>query len=54
MQRYTVIFILLSVLYMFQAVFPPIIRSSKNCIHSIGCAVYTVLWAPDDGRKDRL
>ena len=39
----SVIFILLSVLYMFQAVFPPIIRSSKNCIYSTPNAVYTVL-----------
>jgi hypothetical protein len=30
MQTYTIIFILLSLLYMFQAGFPPIIRSPKT------------------------
>jgi hypothetical protein len=50
-------------LYMIQAGFPPIIRSS-NCAHThasgsskqalhIPDAVRTV-WAPDDGRKTRL
>jgi len=48
MQLYTIIFILLSVFYMFQAVFPPIIRSSKNRMYSIGyCQAFllpTLAW----------
>jgi len=34
MQRYTVYFIW-KLLYMFQVVPPPIIRSAKNCIYSV-------------------
>ena len=40
MQRYTIYFC--EMLYMFQAVPPPIIRSS-NCIHSIGYFVKPLL-----------
>ena len=38
-------------LYMFWTVFPSIIRSSK--LHILQ-QTYVQLWAPDDGRKDRL
>ena len=49
MQRYTIIFILFSVLYMFQAVFPPIIRSSKSCIYSRWyCQAFLLLTASVD------
>jgi len=37
-------------LYMFQTVFPSIIRSSRLYIHH---QVYVQSWTPDDGRKDR-
>ena len=49
-------------LYMFQAVSPPIIRSSKLYIpHWVLCQglikypmLYMQFWAPDDGRRNRL
>jgi hypothetical protein len=48
--------LLLSMLYMFQAVSPPIIRSSKTVHTTSGiCQVCLLLTlAPDDGRRNRL
>jgi len=43
--------LLLTILYMFQAVSPPIIRSSKLYIQHL---VYVQFWAPDDGRRNHL
>jgi hypothetical protein len=54
MQCYTIIFILLSMLYMFTVVFPPIIRSSKNCIYSIGYCQAFLLPAASVGELEQL
>ena len=54
MQLYTVYFIC-KLLYMFRVVFPPIVRSTNNCIYSIwyqSSTVDTVICAPDDGWRN--
>jgi len=45
MQRFTVYFIW-KVLYMFQVVLPPIIRSAYNCIYSIWYFSYRYCYLP--------
>jgi len=47
--------LLLSALYMFRAVFPPIIRSLQNCMCSLGyCHAFSLSTACVDGKESYL